>query len=105
METNKKTIGNAVSAYLMLFVSGMFLLDKKNPLLNNDFVKGHTRTALFLHILFLIIAVFAYFGIGSSYDILGFTINRIIVTSLFLIVFAFLLYGIYRAQKGETFTI
>jgi len=33
------------------------------------------------------------------------TLGRIIVTSLFLIVFAFLLYGIYRAQKGEDFTI
>lgn len=105
METNKKIIGNAVSAYFMLFVSGMFLLEKKNPLLKNDFVRGHTKTALLLHILFLIIAVFAYFGVGSSYDILGFTINRIIVTSLFLIVFAFLLYGVYKAQKGEDFTI
>lgn len=43
IQKDRKIINNAISAYFMIFVSGFFLLNKDNPYLNNDFVKGHTR--------------------------------------------------------------
>ena len=43
---NNKIINNAVSAYLMLFISWMLLINKSNPYINNDFVKNHTKSSI-----------------------------------------------------------
>lgn len=62
IETNEKIRKNAISAYLMLFVSGFFLSNTHNPLLANDFVKAHTKTAFLLHISFLaVVLIFLWF--------------------------------------------
>jgi|TARA_Y100001960_G_C14512735_1_gene747302 hypothetical protein len=50
IETNKKIKANAVSAYLLIFVSIFFLSNRNNPLLNNDFVKTHTKSAFLIHL-------------------------------------------------------
>jgi hypothetical protein len=67
-EVSKK---NAQSAYFMIFISLMFLFNKHNPHLNNDFVKSHTKTAFFIHILLLIIyIVFIHYSLLSNFSIL-----------------------------------
>jgi hypothetical protein len=50
---NPKVKANAVSAYLLVFVSFLFLFNKTNKYINNDFVKNHTKTAFFLHLMLL----------------------------------------------------
>jgi hypothetical protein len=46
----KKIQANAVSSYLLLFISSAFLLNKEDPYLNNDFVKSHTKVAGLIHL-------------------------------------------------------
>jgi hypothetical protein len=50
---NSKIKANAVSAYLLLFVSLSFLFIKENDSLNHPFVKSHVKTAFTIHLLFL----------------------------------------------------
>ena len=67
-EVSKK---NAQSAYFMIFISLMFLFNKRDSNINNDFVKSHTKTAFFIHLLFLIIyIVFIHYGLLSNFSIL-----------------------------------
>jgi len=51
---NQKIINNAVSAYLMLFIAWMLLLNKTNPYINNDFVKNHTKSSIVIHIMIIL---------------------------------------------------
>jgi hypothetical protein len=51
---HQKSINNAISAYLMVFISVIFLFNKKNDFLNNNFVKSHTKVAFLIHLSFLI---------------------------------------------------
>ena len=51
---NNKIINNAVSAYLMLFISWMLLINKSNPYINNDFVKNHTKSSIIIHLMIII---------------------------------------------------
>jgi hypothetical protein len=47
---SEKVKGNAISAYLMVFISGLFLLNKTEPNINNSFVKSHTKSAMLIHL-------------------------------------------------------
>jgi len=67
----------------MVFVSGLFLFNKINPYLNNDFVKKHTKSALLIHLGFLLTyVIFISNGLLSGIVIAGFALNFIITTSL-----------------------
>jgi len=106
METNRKIIGNAISSYLLIFISISFLFIKGNKYISNNFVKTHTKTAFLIHILFLITYIlFNTYAIGSSIHFLWFALNTILASSFFIILFALLMYGIYNANKGVNFTI
>jgi len=105
MEQNKKIIANAVSAYFMIFVSLLFLVSKDNKYLNNSFVKSHTKTAFIIHVMFLVTyIVFVSFGLGKEFSVLGYGVNTILASVIFIGLLAMLLYGIYRANKGEVLT-
>jgi hypothetical protein len=59
----EKVKANAVSSYLLLFVSSAFLFNKNDPYLNNSFVKSHTKVALLIHLAIAITAIiFLFFG-------------------------------------------
>ncbi|NDK08797.1 hypothetical protein EOM39_06175 [Candidatus Gracilibacteria bacterium] len=98
-ETNlhKKTINNAVAAYLLIFLSSGFLLNKTNPYINNDFVRGHTKTAAILHLMLLFIFIVFIRLINGYY------IKTYVSSVLFLGVFGLMLYGIYKANRGEEY--
>lgn len=97
---HQKTTANAISAYLMLFISITFLLNRDNPHLHNDFVKWHTKKAFCIHILFLIVYVlFVQFKLLGNIDFSGISANYIWATTLFLGVLLQLIYGIYSAYK------
>ncbi|MCD5380740.1 hypothetical protein LR004_02330, partial [Candidatus Gracilibacteria bacterium] len=103
---HKKTINNAISAYLMLLISGAFLFNKDNEYLNNSFVKSHTKIAFLIHISFLInYVIFISFSFLKEYSILEYSINYILASSIFCILFLALLYGIYKASRSEVFKI
>lgn len=104
----KKIKWNAISAYLLLFVSIIFLFKKNDPNFNNDFVKSHTKTAFILHLSFLFIYIFfVHYNIffWLNIQILNFPLNQIIVASLFLTNFFLLILWIYKANIWEKFNL
>jgi len=110
LETNKniseKTIWNAISAYLMMFISWLFLFNKENPEINNSFVKNHTKTAMVIHLWFLITyIIFISNWLFSWYNILGFWLNNIITDTIFILLLFLLANWIYKAKNKETFSI
>jgi hypothetical protein len=81
IETNKKIKANAVSAYLLIFVSIFFLTNRNNSLLNNDFVKTHTKSAFLIHLGFLATyIVFEGFSVGGTINIAGIYLNTILTS-------------------------
>lgn len=103
---HKKTINNGISAYLMVLISGAFLFNKDNEYLNNSFVKSHTKIAFLIHISFLInYVIFISFNFLKEFSVLNYSINYVLASSIFCILFLALLYGIYKASKGEVFKI
>jgi len=80
--TDKKIKGNAIAAYLMIFISGLFVLNKDKPALCNSFVKGHTKTAFFIHTLFLaVLIIFKYYNILGIVSVLGYSLNLNFIVS------------------------
>jgi hypothetical protein len=62
-EITEKIRNNAMIAYSFILLNITFLF-LKNPNINNDFVKSHTKTAILIHIGFLInTIIFAIYGI------------------------------------------
>ncbi len=94
-----KIKNNAISAYLLVFLSVWFLFNKTNKYVDNDFVKSHTKTAFFIHLLFLLVYVIFVILIPA------YTVTVYVAAILFLWVFGLLLYGIYKAWKWQTFKI
>lgn len=105
-EQNSKIIWNAISAYFMIFVSGMFLFNKTNPLLSNNFVKKHTKSALMVHLGFLATyMIFISYGIWASISIWSFSLNYIFASIFCIILLGTLLFWVFRASKWEYFAI
>lgn len=103
---DEKIIKNAQSAYFMIFISLMFLFNKHDSNINNDFVKSHTKTAFFIHLLFLIIyIVFIHYWLLSNFSILWYNLNFILASILFILSFSLLLLGIYNAHIWNRFKI
>lgn len=104
--TDLRTRNNALSSYLLVWVCATFLFIKNNESINNDFVKSHTKTALFLQ-LFLLVNWFLFLHLWffSSFSILNYWLNEIISIFFFLIIFWFMLFGMHKATKWEYFTI
>ena len=105
-EQNSKIIWNAISAYFMIFVSGMFLFNRSNPLLNNNFVKKHTKSALMIHLGFLITyMIFISYWILAGIQIWWFAVNYIFASALCIVFLWMLLYWVFKASKWESFAI
>ena len=103
---NKIIKNNAISAYLMFIVSWLFLFQRKDPNLNNDFVKKHTKSAFLLHLLILIsFIIFWFFWLFKEIIIWNFTLNTIILISISIILFWALFLWMYRAYRWELFGI
>jgi hypothetical protein len=101
-----KSINNAISAYFMLFISSLFLFNKKNEYINNDFVKSHTKVAFLIHLSFLLTyVIFISFSFLKSISILNYNLNYILTSTIFTFLFITLLYWIYKSSKQEIFKI
>jgi len=103
---SEKVIWNAIVAYLMIFVSGLFLFNKDNKYINNDFVKSHTKSALILHTWFLITyIVFISNSLFSGIRILWLWLNNIIAIVISCCLLALLILWMYKAKNGLEFGI
>lgn len=101
---NKKIINNAMSAYFWLWA--LLLLPSKKENINDPFVKSHSKTALFIHVLMLLnYLIFITYSFLGSIVFYGFWLNHIFASILFLALFWWLLYGISKANRGENFSI
>ncbi len=104
MELHKKVIGNAVSAYFLVFVSLSFLISKK-PYVNHPFVRNHVKSAFLLHILLLWMFFIMSYSFLDTIKIFSYSINTLITSFIALFLFWWMLYGAWKAHNGETVTI
>jgi len=92
-QIHQKTINNAISAYLMLFISATFLLNKDNEYINNSFVKSHTKVAFLIHLSFLVTyVIFIRFAFLKDISIVNYSLSHILASSIFTLLFITLLY-------------
>ncbi len=99
---HKKTKANAVSAYLLIWINWAFLLNKQNEYIDNNFVKSHTKTALFIHFwLLLNLIVFVWNNPLTVFSILGYSLWDIIAMLIFLGLTTMIFIGAYKAQNWE----
>lgn len=103
---NQKIINNAISAYLMLFISWMFLINKDNPYINNDFVKNHTKSAIVIHLLIIMNSIiFLIYKLFWDVQLAWFSLNIILANIVFALIWVLFVNGIYNASKWEQFNI
>lgn len=104
-DINDKVKINAKAAYLMIFISSMFLLNKENPYIHNTFVKNHTKTAFLIHMIFLLIyIVFIHYWLFNIL-VFWYSLNYIIAWILFILNFFLLIVWVYNAHIWKTFKI
>lgn len=105
-DLNHKIIGNAISAYLMIFISWLFLFNKTNKNINNYYVIWHTKSASTIHLgFFITYIVFISNSFLGNLGIFWLWINIIIADIIFLWLLIALIMWIYRAQKWLEFNI
>ncbi len=105
-QEKKKIINNAISAYLLLMISWSFLLIKENRLINNDFVKNHSKASTILHIsIFIVYVIFIYFWFLDIFSIFSIWLNTIIAAIFFIVILAFMILWIYKASNFEKFDL
>jgi len=105
MDQNKVIINNAISAYFWLAALFLFLPTKKENI-KHPFVKSHAKTAVLIHFLFfLTYTIFIWFRLGWNIGFFGFYLNFILASALCLGLFVWMLYGVLKASKWETFAI
>ncbi len=106
IQINQKIRNNAIIAYLFIFVNILFLFSKNNSFLNSEFVKSHTKTAIMIHIWFLInTIIFAYYWLWFYGEIMGYTISDIIAIVVYLGLFVLMLLAMYKAYCGKFFIL
>lgn len=99
---SKKVKWNAISAYLLIFISWLFFFNKSNDDINNNFVKSHTLSAFLIHIWFLITyIIFISNSLFAWIEILWFWLNDIITIIIYLFLLSLIILWIYKANKWE----
>lgn len=97
---------NAIIAYLFIIVNILFLFTKNNKLINNEFVKSHTKTAILIHIWFLInTIIFAYLWLGFYKEFIWYNISDIIAIIIYLALFSLMIVWMYKAYNNELFKL
>ena len=103
-DIDEKTAGNALSAYFLIFISWLFLFNKTNKYINNDFVKAHVLSSWIIHLCFIITyIIFINFSLFSWINFYGFWLNHIIAQWLFLWLFGLLVIWMYKAHNKKLF--
>lgn len=103
-EQNTTVIGNAISSYFLVFAC-IFFLWSKNPNINHPFVRNHVRVAFSLQMLLLLVLFVMSFRILEGFHVFGYSLNTIVTMTLCMVIFAGILYGIFKAHSGESITL
>lgn len=90
-----------MSAYF-LFILCVWFLFNKDPNINHPFVKNHTRIALTLHVIFLVMLWVMSFSFLDGIHLLWISVNTLITMWLSFIILAALIFWAIKAHKGET---
>lgn len=101
---DKKILNNATLCYLFM---GYFMLKKVwNERINNDFVRWHAKSAVFINSL-MILSYFIFISLWflSKLYILWIWLNHIIASILIIWLFITSFIWMYKAQKWEEFNI
>lgn len=102
----EKVKANAISAYLLVFISWLFLFNKTNKNIDHPFVKGHTKTAMLIHLWFLITyIIFISNSLFSTISLMWFWLNYIITTIINIALLLLLVIWIYKAKNSSEFSI
>lgn len=106
IELNEKIKANAISAYLMIFVSLWFLINKTNSNVNNSFVKAHVKSAFIIHLLFFVTyVIFISNWLFKWAYFMWIWIDYIIINSIFIFLLVLLLNWINKAKNWEYYNI
>lgn len=106
IELNEKIKANAISAYLMIFVSLWFLINKTNSNINNSFVKAHVKSAFIIHLLFFVTyVIFISNWLFKWAYFMWIWIDYIIINSIFIFLLVLLLNWINKAKNWEYYNI
>lgn len=101
---DQKVVNNAISAYFWLWA--IMLLNRDNPLIHNDFVRGHSKTAVLLHLgIFFVFIFFDIFSFLWNHSISWVSIWHILITISLLAIFAGLSLWAKKAYSREEFSI
>lgn len=103
-ELNKKIIGNAVSAYFMVWIC-IFFLFNKSPYMDHPFVKSHVKVAFMLHIILFVMLFIMSYPFLDNIAFFGYTLNTLITAGLGLTIFGAILYGMLQAHRGKSLTL
>lgn len=104
-EINQKEIWNAIVSYLMIFISGLLLINK-SKYIDTPFVRWHVKSSMLIHLGFLItIIIFHNFSIFWGIFILWLWLNHIITIVLFTFFLGLLSLWMYRAKNGLEFKV
>ncbi len=102
---NNKMVGNAISAYLFIFFSWLYLFNS-NKNIDNTFVKWHIKTAIIIHIWFLVTyIIFISNWLFRKISIIWFWLNNIIANIIFLWLLLLMIIWINKAKNKLTFNL
>lgn len=97
---------NAMISYFLIFLCASFLFVKHNPYVDHPFVRSHTKTALFLHtLMLLVITLFLWFHLFEWISWNDYHLNFILASTLLTWILGLILKGMYLAHHGKEFII
>lgn len=100
---SQKIKTNAAISYF--FLGWIFLLASKNPNFQDPFIRHHAKVATKGHVLFFVGYILYSHFLSTLFlytvPMIGISIDRIIDLGVFSVLTIFILFGAYRAGKGE----
>lgn len=101
---DKKILNNATIAYLFM---GYFMLKKVwNQSINNDFVRSHAKSAVFLNsLMILVYFIFIWLWFLDNLYFLGIWLNHILASILIISLFITSFVWMHKAQNWKEFNI
>mgnify|MGYP003999216251 FL=1 len=104
--TTKEVRGTAVSAYLMFILSWLYLFNKTNKNVNNEFVKWHVKSSIIIFFWFMTTyLVFITNSLFSNIKIFNLWLNIILASTFCTWLLLLIAIWIYKAHRWEELNI
>jgi len=97
---SQKARGNAVISYFLVIISLSFLFHKDEQI-SHPFVKHHVRVAFLFHLTIAGILFIMSYPLFPGVYVLGFSLQDVITSSLLLVTFIGILFGMLSAHNGK----